>query len=88
MDSAAFLSAVEERLSPLTPMAKPVIERQLEQMGLTREMLSPRQAETLIRRVTEALAMFLGPSGAQLARETMMRELRRRAPDYFAAQGL
>jgi hypothetical protein len=88
MDSAAFITAVEEKLAPMSPMVKPVIERQLAQMGLTREMLSPRQAEAFIKRVTEALAMFLGPSGAQLAREAMMRELRKRAPEYFTLQGL
>jgi hypothetical protein len=88
MDSAAFIAAVEERLATVSPMAKPVIERQLEQMGLTRDMLSPRQAEMLIRRVAEALKMFLGPSGAEVARNVMMKELRKRAPDYFLAQGL
>ena len=88
MDSAAFLIAVEEKLATLSPMAKPVIQRQLVQMGLTREMISPRQAEMLTRRVSEALAMFLGPSGAEMARSVMLKELRKRAPDYFAAQGL
>ena len=88
MDSAAFLTAVEEKLAAFTPMAKPVIERQLEQMGMTKEMLTPRQAELLIRRVSGALAMFLGPSGAEMARNIMMKELRKRAPDYFTAQGL
>jgi hypothetical protein len=88
MDSAAFIFAVEEKLAPVSPMAKPVIERQLAQMGLTKEMLSPRQAEMLTRRVAEALAMFLGPSGAEMARSIMLKELRKRAPDYFTAQGL
>ncbi|MFH0816144.1 MAG: hypothetical protein V1934_04950 [Methanobacteriota archaeon] len=88
MDSEAFISALEEKLATVSPMAKPVIERQLEQMGLTREMLSPHQAEMLTRRVAEALKMFLGPSGAEIARNMMMKELRKRAPDYFSAQGL
>jgi hypothetical protein len=88
MDSAAFVYAVEEKLAPLSPMVKPVIERQLAQMGLTRDMLSPRQAELLTRRVSQALAMFLGPSGAETARNVMLKELRRRAPEYFSGQGL
>ena len=88
MDSVAYIIAVEEKLATVSPMATPVIERQLAQMGLTREMLSPRQAEMLIRRVSEALKMFLGPSGAEVAKNIMMKELRKRAPDYFLAQGL
>jgi hypothetical protein len=51
-------------------------------------MLSPRQAEMLARRVSEALAMFLGPSGAETARNIMLKELRRRAPEHFTRQGL
>ncbi len=88
MDSSEYLRAVEERLAPMSPMVKPVIERQLAQMGLTRDMLSPRQAEMLVRRVSGALAMFMGPSGAETARSMMMKELRKRAPEYFARQGL
>jgi hypothetical protein len=88
MDSADYIRTVEEKLAPLSPMAKAVIHRQLEQMGLTRDMLSPKQAEMLARRVGEALAMFIGPSSAETARNIMMKELRRRAPDYFAKQGL
>jgi len=88
MNSSDFLDACEEKLLPVTPMVTSVINKQLQDMGLARDMMSPHQAEILIRRVSEALKLFLGPSGAETARAVMLKELRKRAPDYFASQGL
>jgi hypothetical protein len=88
LDSVAFLNAVEEKLAPISPMAKLVIDRQLQEMGLSREMLSPKQAEMLMRRVVDGMTLFAGPSGAKMAKNIMLRELRKRAPSYFASLGL
>ena len=88
MNGADFVESVIEKLVPVTPIAKSIIEKQMNDLGLSKDIMSPRQAEMLIRRTVEALKLFIGPSGAEMAKSVMMKELRKRAPDYFTAQGL
>ncbi|MEW5936571.1 MAG: hypothetical protein AB1665_01975 [Candidatus Thermoplasmatota archaeon] len=88
LDGTGFIRTVQERLYPISPVAKNIIERQLTEMGISQEFMTPKQAEMLIRRVSEALSLFIGPGGAEHARQLMLRELRRCAPDYFMSIGL
>ena len=88
MDGAGFVQAIEEQLFVLSPITRNVIEHQISELGMTRDYMSPKQAEALVQRVSSALMLFLGPSGAEQARAIMLRELRKRAPAHFASMGM
>jgi hypothetical protein len=83
MDSEGFLSTVESHLINLAPITKFIIKKQLKDLQLNRESMTPEQALVFIDKLTQALVMCLGNDGSQLARKMMLKELRTFAPKYF-----
>lgn len=89
MNSKTFIRNVQQRLDPIAPVVLPgIIKKQLAEVGANNGNMTPEQAEEFIRKMEEALRDFLGPDGARMVHQLMMRELRRCAPDYFEEQSL
>ncbi len=81
MDSEGFISSVEQKLILLAPITEFMIKKQLSDLGVTRETLTPFKAKKFIDKMTEALQLCLGPEGSKLARKMMLKELRVHSPD-------
>ncbi len=89
MNSRAFVSGIIQKLEPIAPIILPnIIKKQLKELGATEDNLTPELAEKFIKRMEEALVMFIGPDGTKMARQMMLRELRACAPKYFSEQSL
>ncbi|UCE36673.1 MAG: hypothetical protein JSW00_14315 [Thermoplasmata archaeon] len=89
MNSKVFIQNVQERLDPIAPIVLPgIIRKQLAEVQATVDTLTPELAEEFIKRMELALRDFLGPDGARLVHQMMMKELRRCAPDYFDENAL
>ena len=89
MNSRAFLTGVQAKLEPIAPVILPgIIKKQLQEVGATEHDLTPEQAEEFIKRICNALQMFLGPEGTNMARQMMLKELRKTAPEHFAEKAL
>lgn len=89
MNSKSFIKNIQQRLDPIAPIVLPgIIKKQLEEIGITEDDITPELAEELISRIDEALGSFLGPEGGKLVHEIMIKELRRCAPEYFEQQSL
>ena len=80
MDSEGFILSVEQKLILLAPITEFMIKKQLSDMGVTRETLTPPKAKKFIDKMTEALQLCLGPEGSILARKMMLKELRVHSP--------
>ncbi len=84
MQSKAFVQSIQQKLGPIAPVILPnIIKKQLLEVGATEENLTPELAKKFIKRMEMALEMFLGPNGTKMARQMMLKELRRCAPEYF-----
>ena len=84
MDSKAFVRGISQKLEPLAPIILPnIIKKQLQEVGATENSLTPEVAEKFIKRMELALQMFVGPDGTKMARQMMLKELRKCAPKYF-----
>ncbi|GEM_PF-3817604 len=88
MNSARFMERVEQKGVVLSPAVKKILALQLKNMGLTRDMLTPKLAEEYIARVVSAASFVIGPEAGMALKNLMYRELRAEAPEYFAAMGL
>lgn len=89
MHSKVFVQSVQHRLKPIAPIVLPnIIKKQLLEVGATEESLTPELAEEFIKRMELALKMFLGPNGTKMARQMMLKELRRCAPEHFKGRPL
>lgn len=89
MNSKAFVVSIQQRLGPLAPIVLPrIIQKQLEELGVSNDTLTPEKAREFIERMDEALEMFIGPKGKMMVHEIMMKELRRTAPEHFEQQPL
>jgi hypothetical protein len=89
MQSKVFVQSVQQRLKPIAPIVLPnIIKKQLLEVGATEESLTPELAEKFIKRMELALEMFLGPEGSKMARQMMLKELRRCAPEHFKPHSL
>lgn len=89
MNSKSFIKNIQQRLDPIAPIVLPgIIKKQLLEIGVTEDNITPELAEELIKRIDEALGSFLGPEGGKLIHEIMIKELRRCAPEYFEKQAL
>ncbi len=86
MDSEGFISSVESNLVSLAPITKFIIKKQLNDLKLQRNNITPEQAIIFIDKMTTALIMCLGNEGSQLARKMMLKQLRMFAPDFFQKQ--
>jgi hypothetical protein len=77
MNSEKFLAVVESNLTPMAPEFIPgLIKKQLDNLELSYKSMTPGSARTFITNVSEALEMFIGPSGSINARRFMMKKLR------------
>lgn len=83
MDSNGFITSIENHLVTLAPITKFIIDKQLNDLNVNRDNLTPDQAMIFINRMSNALVMCLGKDGSQLARRMMIKQLRTFAPDYF-----
>jgi hypothetical protein len=84
MDSKLFVLNITQKLEPIAPIVLPnIIKKQLEEVGATEENLTPELAAEFIKRMEQALIMFVGPDGSKMARQMMIKELRKCAPKYF-----
>jgi len=89
MNSRSFIKNIQQRLDPIAPIVLPgIIKKQLQEIGVTEDNITPELAEELIKRIDEALGSFLGPEGGKLIHQVMIKELRRCAPEYFEKQAL
>lgn len=89
MRSRAFIRGIQQKLDPIAPVILPkIIKKQLEEVGATEDTLNPEQAEKFIAKMEIALEMFLGQEGSKMARQIMLKELRKCAPDYFQEQSV
>ena len=88
MDSKGFIENIEERLVPISPIIEFAINKQLAEIGATKDDLDGRQAMMFIENMTEALELFLGKTEARKRRKYMMSLLRKYDPDYFEERSL
>ncbi len=89
MRSRAFIREIQQKLDPIAPVILPkIIKKQLKEVGATEDTLNPQQAEMFIAKMEIALEMFLGQEGSKIARQIMLKELRKCAPDYFEEQSV
>ena len=87
MDGNGFISSVENNLVTLAPITKFIITKQLNDLQVNKDSITPEKAMIFINKMTNALIMCLGQDGSQLARKMMMKQLRVHAPGYFDNQG-
>lgn len=83
MDSYGFINSIEEHLVTLAPITKFIIIKQLGDLKVTKDSLTPDKALIFINKMTNALVLCLGQDGSQLARKMMMKQLRQYAPGYL-----
>jgi hypothetical protein len=89
MDSIGFVQSIRQKLEPVAPIILPgMIKKQLQEVGATEESLTPELTEEFIKRMEEALEMFLGAEGTKMAHKMMLKEFRKCAPKYFEDQAL
>ena len=75
---------VQQRLDPIAPIMLPqIIQKQMREIGVTEDTLTPNTAGELIERIDEAIEMFIGPKGRMMVHDIMIKELRRTAPEHF-----
>ena len=87
MDGEGFITTIERHLETLAPITKFIIVKQLKDLKVTKESLTPDKALIFIDRMTNALVLCLGRDGSQLARKMMMKQLRLHAPGYLERKG-
>ena len=84
MNSKAFVTEIQQRLEPLAPVMVPgIIQKQMTELGISVDTMTPEEAMKFIGRMDAALEMFIGPNGKSTVHEIMMKELRRTAPELF-----
>ena len=82
-NSQAFVSVVEEKLSAIAEIYKMVLKKQMADLSISPETMTPEQAELVINKVTEALERFIGEEGAKFMKTNLRKDLRKLAPVYF-----
>ena len=88
MDSEGFISSIENHLVTLAPITKFMINKQLNDLKVGRNTLTPDQAMVFIEKLTKALILCLGTDGSKLARKMMIKQLREFAPGFLEQKGL
>lgn len=77
MNSERFISSIESNLTHLAPSVIPgIIKKQLDVLEVNRKNINPTKARIFIEKVSEALALFIGPEGSNTAKKLMMQKLR------------
>jgi len=88
MDGNGFINSVENSLVNLAPITKFIINKQMKDLDVTKDTITPDKAMIFINKMTTALVMCLGKDGSQLARKMMIKQLRQYAPEYLESKGL
>ena len=88
MDGNGFINSVENSLVTLAPITKFIINKQMKDLDITKDTITPDKAIIFINKMTNALVMCLGKDGSQLARKMMIKQLRQYAPEYLESKGL
>ena len=88
LDSQRFIDDVAEKLIPVSPILEFAINKQLADIGASKEHLTAEQAIEFIDNMTEALDLFIGAAEAKRARKMMISALRKSAPEYFEEHSL
>ncbi len=88
MDSKGFIQTIEDHLVTLAPITKYIITKQLNDLNVTKESLTPDKALIFIDKMTNALVLCLGKDGSQIARKMMIKQLRLYAPGYLEKRGI
>ena len=88
MDSKGFIDNIEEQFVPISPIIEFAINKQLAEIGATKDDLDGKQAMMFIENMTEALELFLGSAEAKKKRKFMISLLRKYAPEYFEERSL
>lgn len=73
---------------PISPILEFAIKKQLADIGASRDYLNAEQAVDFIKKMTEALELFLGTGEARKAKKMMTSVMRQCAPDYFEEHSL
>ena len=87
MNGEGFISSIEQNLETLAPITKFIIIKQLKNLGVTQETITPEKALVFINNMTKALVLCLGEDGSQLARKMMLKQLRECAPGFLEKKG-
>ena len=82
-DSLEFVSKIEEKLVAIAEIYKMVLKKQMTDLSINPETMTPEQAELVINNVTEKLEAFIGEDGAKFMKTNMRKDLRKSAPKYF-----
>ncbi len=88
LDSCKFIDEIERELVPISPILEFAIKKQLADIGASRDYMSAEQAVDFIKRMTEALELFLGAGEARKAKKMMTSVMRQCAPEYFEEHSL
>jgi len=88
VDSKGFIDNIEEQFVPISPIIEFAINKQLAQIGATKDDLDGKQAMMFINNMTQALELFLGNAEAKKKRKYMISLLRKYAPEYFEERSL
>lgn len=82
IDGPAFLQRVEAHLTPIAPIMTFVVKKQMSDLSVSAETLTPDVAKRFIDRVVMVLRTFAPPPRVEDIREALLRELRRAAPEF------
>ena len=82
IDGPAFMQRVEEHLNPVAPIMSFVIKKQLTDLNVTPDSLTPQVARTFIDRLVAVLRTFAPAARVEEIRQSLLREFRRAAPQY------
>ena len=83
MDGEGFITSIENHLVTLAPITKFIISKQLRDLQVNKDSITPERALVFINKMSNALVMCLGKDGSQLARKMMIKELNHYAPGYL-----
>ena len=82
MDGPAFMRSAEGHLNPIAPIMSFAIKKQLNDLKVTAETLTPDQARKFIERIVSVIKTFAPPAKVEEVRQALLREFRRAAPEY------
>ncbi len=88
LDSIGFISDIEKEFVPIAPIVEFAINKQMQEVGASKEYMNPKQALEFIDNMADALEMFLGKDKARDSRKFMISTLRKHAPEHFEESSL
>ena len=82
-DGNGFVTELEDQLGPMAEISVHIIAKQMRDLAIDRENMTPAQAEQLVGRIDIAMSSFFGEKGAVLMKNIMMKTLRKYAREYL-----